>query len=129
MARISIIEDDQLISQMYRMKLESSGYEVSVADNGMNGIKMVKEEVPDLILLDLTLPDLGGEAVLDKLREIKTAMATPIVVLTNIDDVSAPKRLAKWDISDYIIKANLLPSEVVERIQEILTVREKLTNN
>ncbi len=129
MARISIIEDDQLISQMYRMKLESSGYEVSVADNGMNGIKMVKEEVPDLILLDLTLPDLGGEVVLDKLREIKTAMATPIVVLTNIDDVSAPKRLAKWDISDYIIKANLLPSEVVERIQEILTVREKLTNN
>lgn len=129
MARISIIEDDQLISQMYRMKLESSGYEVSVADNGMNGIKMVKEEVPDLILLDLTLPDLGGEVVLDKLREIKTAMATPIVVLTNIDDVSAPKRLAKWDISDYIIKANLLPSEVVERIQEILTLRKKLTNN
>ena len=129
MARISIIEDDQLISQMYRMKLESSGYEVSVADNGMNGIKMVKEEVPDLILLDLTLPDLGGEVVLDKLSEIKTAMATPIVVLTNIDDVSAPKRLAKWDISDYIIKANLLPSEVVERIQEILTLRKKLTNN
>ena len=55
MARISIIEDDQLIAQMYRMKLEEEGYDVDVAENGMNGIKMVAQTMPDLIILCLML--------------------------------------------------------------------------
>ena len=66
--RRSIIEDDQLISQMYRMKLESEGYDVDIADNGMNGIEMVAQTKPDLIILDYSLPDIDGSAVLREVR-------------------------------------------------------------
>lgn len=120
MKNIAIIEDDQLISQMYRMKLESEGYNVNVAANGMTGIEMVENTQPDLILLDLTLPDIDGDVVLDGIRHIETSVNTPVIILTNLDDVDAPKQLAKWDIDDYIVKANSTPRQVVARVAEIL---------
>lgn len=123
MKNIAIIEDDQLIAQMYRMKLESEGYNVNVAVNGMTGIEMVENTKPDLILLDLTLPDIEGDVVLDGIRHIDTALATPVVILTNLDDADAPSQLAKWDIDDYIVKANSTPRQVVGRVAEILKRR------
>lgn len=123
MKNIAIIEDDQLIAQMYRMKLEGEGYNVNVAVNGMTGIEMVENTKPDLILLDLTLPDIEGDVVLDGIRHIDTALATPVVILTNLDDADAPKQLAKWDIDDYIVKANSTPRQVVNRVAEILKRR------
>lgn len=128
MTNIAIIEDDQLIAEMYRMKFESENFDVNVAENGVSGIQMISDIKPDLILLDLTLPDLGGEEVLEKIREIPTALATPVIILTNMDDASAPQKLAKWDIDDYIIKANFTPREVVAKVKAVLDKHEKLRN-
>lgn len=119
MTRVSIIEDDQLISQMYRMKLEAEGFDVDVADTGMNGIEMVAETHPDLILLDYTLPDIDGIAVLREIRR-QAGDSIPVIVLTNMDDESVADDLAKWKISDYIVKANLTPREVVAKIKAAL---------
>lgn len=119
MTRVSIIEDDQLISQMYRMKLEAEGFDVDVADTGMNGIEMVAETHPDLILLDYTLPDIDGIAVLREIRR-QAGDNIPVIVLTNMDDESVADDLAKWKISDYIVKANLTPREVVAKIKAAL---------
>ena len=120
MPRISIIEDDQLISQMYRMKLEAEGYDVDVADNGMNGIEMVAQKNPDLILLDYSLPDIDGSAVLKEVRRNGAAAETPVIVLTNMDNEVVENDLAKWNITDYIVKANLTPREVVAKIKQAL---------
>ena len=120
MPRISIIEDDQLISQMYRMKLEAEGYDVDVADNGMNGIEMVAQKNPDLILLDYSLPDIDGSAVLKEVRRNGAAAETPVIVLTNMDNEAVENDLAKWNITDYIVKANLTPREVVAKIKQTL---------
>ena len=120
MSRISIIEDDQLISQMYRMKLEAEGYDVDVADNGMNGIEMVAQKNPDLILLDYSLPDIDGSAVLKEVRRNGAAAETPVIVLTNMDNEAVENDLAKWNITDYIVKANLTPREVVAKIKQAL---------
>lgn len=120
MARISIIEDDQLIAQMYRMKLEEEGYDVDVAENGMNGIKMVAQTMPDLIILDYTLPDVDGSAVLREIRRDGTAVETPVIVLTNMDSEDVANELAKWNIVDYIVKVNLTPREVVAKIKSVL---------
>ncbi|MDO4271838.1 MAG: response regulator, partial [Candidatus Saccharibacteria bacterium] len=117
---ISIIEDDQLIAQMYRMKLELEGYEVDVAENGMNGIAMVAQRSPDLILLDYTLPDINGDAVLKEIRRNGTAENVPVIVLTNMEDQSISDELAKLDITDYIVKVNLTPREVVAKINQTL---------
>ena len=120
MPRISIIEDDQLISQMYRMKLEAEGYDVDVADNGMNGIEMVAQKNPDLILLDYSLPDIDGSAVLKEVRRNGAAAETPVIVLTNMDNEAVENDLAKLNITDYIVKANLTPREVVAKIKQAL---------
>ena len=128
MVKIAIIEDDRLIAEMYRMKFESTGFSVDVAENGLSGLKMISDIKPDLILLDLTLPDIGGDEVLEKSREIPTSLATPVIILTNMDDESAPKRLAKWDIDDYIIKANFTPREVVAKVKAVMDEHEKLKN-
>lgn len=120
MPRISIIEDDQLISQMYRMKLEAEGYDVDIAENGMNGIEMVAQKHPDLILLDYSLPDIDGSAVLKEVRRNGAAAGTPVIVLTNMDNEAVENDLAKWNITDYIVKANLTPREVVAKIKQTL---------
>lgn len=120
MPRISIIEDDQLISQMYRMKLEAEGYDVDIAENGMNGIEMVVQKHPDLILLDYSLPDIDGSAVLKEVRRNGAAAETPVIVLTNMDSEVVENDLAKWNITDYIVKANLTPREVVAKIKQTL---------
>ena len=120
MPRISIIEDDQLIAQMYRMKLEAEGYDVDVAESGMNGIEMVTQKQPDLILLDYSLPDIDGSAVLREVRRNGVAADTPVIVLTNMDDESVENELSKWNIVDYIVKANLTPREVVAKIKQTL---------
>ncbi|MFZ2560202.1 MAG: response regulator [Candidatus Nanoperiomorbaceae bacterium] len=126
MTKIAIIEDDNLIAEMYRMKFDSDGFDTSVAENGLSGVEMVAKTQPDLVLLDLTLPDIGGDEVLEKIRSISTALATPVIILTNMDDQNAPKRLAKWDIADYIVKANFTPREVVAKIKDVLGRREAL---
>ena len=120
MPRISIIEDDQLISQMYRMKLEAEGYDVDIAENGMNGIEMVAQKHPDLILLDYSLPDIDGSAVLKEVRRNGAAAETPVIVLTNMDNEAVENDLAKWNITDYIVKANLTPRVVVAKIKQTL---------
>lgn len=120
MAKISIIEDDQLISQMYRMKLEEEGFTVDIADSGMDGIQMIEQTKPDLILLDYTLPDIDGLAVLREVRKNGAAQGTPVIVLTNMDDEAVEEDISKWGITDYIVKVNLTPSEVVTRIKKAL---------
>lgn len=120
MPRISIIEDDQLIAQMYRMKLEAEGYDVDVAESGMNGIEMVAQKKPDLILLDYSLPDIDGSAVLREIRGNGSAAETPVIVLTNMDSQAVSDELAKWKITDYIVKVDLTPREVVAKIKKTL---------
>ena len=126
--RISIIEDDQLISQMYRMKLESEGYDVDIADNGMNGIEMVAQTKPDLIILDYSLPDLDGSAVLREVRRNGSAKTTPVIVLTNMDSEEVARELSKWNIYDYIVKVDLTPREVIARIKQALADHAKTTD-
>ena len=120
MLKISIIEDDQLIAQMYRMKLETEGFDVDVAENGMNGIEMVIQKQPDLILLDYSLPDVDGSAVLKEIRHDESSKNTPVIVLTNMDNEAVASELSKWNIADYIVKANLTPREVVAKIKQVL---------
>lgn len=120
MTRISIVEDDQLIAQMYRMKLEAEGYDVDVAESGMNGIQMIEQTHPDLILLDYSLPDINGSAVLQEARRNPATAKVPVIVLTNMDNETVHDELTKWGVDDYIVKVDLTPREVLDRIKKAL---------
>ena len=68
-AKVAIVEDDMAISQMYRLKFETEGYEVQTADNGRLGLELAEEFKPDIILLDLMMPEMTGDEMLAELRK------------------------------------------------------------
>lgn len=120
MTTIVIIEDDQVISQMYRMKFESDGFEVHVANSGAEGIDLVKQTQPNLILLDMQMPGMSGDEALSEIRKHDWGKMIPVIVLTNLGEEEAPKHLRSLGIESYIVKADLTPRQVVDRVKTAL---------
>lgn len=120
MTRIAIIEDDQVISQMYIMKFTSEGYDVQWAENGKLGVQMVEEIKPHLILLDLHMPVMDGAEALKEIRKHEWGKDIPVIILTNLGVEEAPDDLKNLDVNSYIVKADLTPSQVVTRVKEVL---------
>lgn len=122
MTRIAIIEDDPVISQMYRMKFEADGFEVQLADNGERGVALVETFKPDLILLDLQMPKMDGTEALTEIRKHPWGKDIPVIILTNLGEEEAPKTLRALGIHSYIVKADLTPKQVVGRVKETLGI-------
>lgn len=124
MNKIAIIEDDQVISQMYRMKFEADGFEVQLAENGQQGVDLVKEFKPDIILLDLQMPNMNGSEALSQIRGHDWGKNIPVIILTNLGEEEAPKALRALGIHSYIVKADLTPRQVVGRVKEALGISQ-----
>lgn len=122
MTKIAIIEDDAVINQMYRMKFEADGFDVQVADNGKSGVEMVEAFKPDIILLDLQMPEMTGDEALKKIRSQPWGTYIPVIILTNLGIEESPKILKELGINSYIVKAELTPSQVVARVKEALNI-------
>ena len=120
MTKIAIIEDDQVINQMYRMKFETAGFSVATASDGESGVKMAEKFKPNIILLDLQMPHMNGAEALEIIRKSSWGSKTPVIILTNLGEEEAPKTLRALGIHSYIVKAELTPSQVVARVQAAL---------
>lgn len=120
MTKIAIIEDESAIAEMYRFKLQQAGYEVSCAFNGKEGLELVKSFKPELILLDLMLPEMSGDAMLEKVRAADWGKDIKVLILTNLSEDVAPPKLSSLSVDRYIIKANYTPAQVVEIVSEVL---------
>ncbi len=120
MTKIAIIEDDPVISQMYRMKFEADGFEVQLANNGKRGVALVESFVPDMILLDLQMPEMDGTEALEVIRKNEWGKNIPVIVLTNLGEEESPKEIRALGIHSYIVKADLTPRQVVQRVKEAL---------
>lgn len=125
MTKIAIIEDDPVINQMYRMKFEATGFDVQVADNGIKGVELIKEFSPDIVLLDLLMPEMSGAEALEKIRSQDWGKNIPVIILTNLGEEEAPSNIRDLGVSSYIVKANLTPRQVVERVKETLSKNNK----
>jgi DNA-binding response OmpR family regulator len=120
MTKIAIIEDDQTISQMYRMKFQSDGFDVQMASNGRLGVALVEEFGPDIVLLDLQMPEMDGAEALTEIRKHDWGKDIPVIILTNMGEEESPAALKKLGVESYIVKADLTPSQVVARVKETL---------
>jgi DNA-binding response OmpR family regulator len=123
MTKIAIIEDDQVINQMYRMKFEAAGFEVATASDGEAGLRTAEKFKPDIILLDLQMPHMGGAEALEHIRKSSWGEKTPVIILTNLGEEEAPKTLRQLGIHSYIVKAELTPSQVVSRVEDALHIK------
>lgn len=120
MQKIALIEDDSNLQYMYKLKLEVERFEVATADNGQEGLRLVKEFQPDLILLDLRMPVMDGAEMLARLRQEEWGSDIRVIVLTNISRDEAPQALRFLNVDRYIVKAHSTPAQVVEVIREVL---------
>lgn len=118
--KVAIIEDDIAINQMYRMKFESEGFEVITAADGEDGLAVIEDEKPDIVLLDLMMPILTGEEVLSAMRGSAWGKNMPVIILTNMGENEAPKSISKNGVLDFIVKAQMTPSEVAAVVKKHL---------
>lgn len=118
--KVLIVEDDGFLASIYAQKLELAGYQVAFATNGEDGLKLIQKEEPDLVLLDLLMPQMDGFEVLEKLRADPATKDLKVLVLTNLGQKEDVERCLKLGAAGYIIKAHSLPEETVKRIGEVL---------
>jgi DNA-binding response OmpR family regulator len=120
MPTVAIIEDDIAIAQMYRIKFEAEGYDVESAENGQEGLQLIEEVKPDIVLLDLMMPVMTGEELLQELRKEDWGKKIRIIVLTNMGEQEAPITLKDLDVLRYIVKAEMTPRQVAEVVKQEL---------
>lgn len=120
MMKITVIEDDLPIALMYEMKLRQTGYDVSVAHNGEDGLELAENFKPNLILLDLKMPQMNGEEMLRKLREMDWGADIKVIILTNSSKAEAPSSLRFLNVERYVVKAHHTPGQVIDIVREVL---------
>lgn len=118
--KIAIIEDDQAISQMYRIKFEAEGYTVETAENGKLGLELSEKMRPDIILLDLMMPEMTGDQMLAKLRKTTWGKNIKVVILTNMGEQEIPQEVKDLGVAAVILKADMTPRQVAELVQKQL---------
>lgn len=115
--KVAIVEDDIAIAQMYRIKFEAEGYTVETAENGIIGLEMLDNFKPDILLLDLMMPEMNGDEMLMNLRKLEWAKDLPVIILTNMGESEAPDSLDDLNVDSYIVKAEMTPKQVAELVK------------
>jgi DNA-binding response OmpR family regulator len=114
MHKIAIIEDDQAISQMYRFKFEAEGFTVETAENGKVGLQLAESMKPSIILLDLMMPEMNGDVMLEELRQKPWGKTLKVIILTNMGEQEVPARVKELGVKVVILKADMTPRQVFD---------------
>ncbi|MCD6271073.1 response regulator [bacterium] len=114
--KILIIEDEEILLDLLKKKLSSLGYEVYTAKDGKAGLEAIKEVVPDLVLLDIIMPKMGGFEVMEKLQEDESLKAIPVIVISNSGQPVELNKAKELGAKDWLIKTEFDPKEVIEKV-------------
>ena len=117
---ILIVEDDDFFREQIKKKLVSEGFEVLEAPNGERGVEVIEEKKPDLILLDLLLPNIDGFEVLLKIKANKEVASIPVIILSNLGQPEDIERGLKLGAVDFLIKSQFDIDQVMDKIKTIL---------
>ncbi len=117
---ILIVEDDKFLRELIVRKLKKENFNITEAIDGEEGIKKIKEERPDLVLLDLILPEIDGFEVLSKMKEDMSLAQIPVIILSNLGQKDDVERGVKLGAVDYLIKAHFTPGEIIEKVKTAL---------
>jgi DNA-binding response OmpR family regulator len=115
--RVLFVEDDPTVAQMYRLKLELDGYQVIMAKDGEEGLRMANEIKPDIIFLDIRLPKVDGFAVLEGLRSQDDTRHVPVVILSNYGEQELVERGLKLGALEYLIKSQTTPANLSRGVE------------
>jgi DNA-binding response OmpR family regulator len=114
--KILIIEDEEIMLDLLQRKLTNNGYKISVARNGEDGLRMVKEIKPDLVLLDIVMPKMSGMEVLEEMQKDKDLKEIPVIIISNSGQPVELDRAKVLGAKDWLIKTEFDPQEVVDKV-------------
>lgn len=118
--KILLIEDEQILVELYKMKFEHEGLDLIVAMDGDEGLKMAKKEKPDLILLDIVMPGMNGYQVLEALKADETTKNIGVYILSNLGQTEEIDRGLELGADGYLIKSDITPGQLVDSVRKIL---------
>ena len=118
---ILIIEDDHFLSSLLKARLEKEGFVVYCSADGEEGLKLVREVSPNLVLMDLILPKMSGFEVLEAISIDPQFNRIPVIVLTNLAQESDVEKTKSLGAVDYFVKVKISIDEIVEKIEDVMT--------
>lgn len=117
---ILLIEDDPLLVKMYNTKFQKEGYGVIFAEDGEDGLKKALAGGYQILLLDVMMPKLSGFDLLTRLRQDPVGKEIPVIMLTNLTQEEEMNKAKALGVKEYLIKSNLTPSQVVEKVRKYI---------
>lgn len=120
MKKILLVEDDPFLIDIYSTKLKESGFSVVTAADGEEAISKMREENPDLALLDVVLPQKEGWEILKEIKSDPKLKEIPIIILSNLSQKEEVEKGLNLGATKYLIKAHYTPTEVIKEIKKIL---------
>jgi two-component system alkaline phosphatase synthesis response regulator PhoP len=114
--KILLVEDEEIMVSLLQRKLSQEGYRIWVAREGKEGLKLMKEIKPDLILLDIIMPEMGGFEVMEEMAKEEELKKIPVIVISNSGQPVELDQARKLGAKDWLIKTEFDPKEVVDKV-------------
>jgi len=118
--KIVIVEDNLALSDVYKTRLELLGYACFAAYDGVQALAVIEKELPDLVLLDLMVPKIAGDEILERMRESEWGKNIKVMIISNLNEADAPAGLRNLGIEGYAVKANLSNDQLDQLVDVIL---------
>jgi DNA-binding response OmpR family regulator len=118
--KIVIVEDKAELAEIYKTRLEALGYTCFVAHDGEEALQIIQREIPNLVLLDLMIPKIAGDQVLQIMRASDWGKSIPVYIVSALNEADAPAGLRDLGIEGYAVKANLSDDQLDKLVEAIL---------
>lgn len=121
--KVSIIEDDLMIQDMYRIELEKEGFLVSCAKDGEEGFSLMKKEIPDVAIIDILMPKVNGIELIKKINDDPDLLKIPVIIASNENNERIIKEAGNLNVKFFLVKTLFTPKDVVNIVREVLESR------
>jgi CheY-like chemotaxis protein len=125
MPHILIVEDEVVLSNIMRVRLEDEKYKVTLVENGQDALRVLEKDIPDVILLDLIMPDMDGFEFLKEIKNVPAYQNIPVIVSTNLNQEEDISRVKSMGVTDYVVKSDVTMTQLADKVTEI--VKRKTT--
>lgn len=118
--KIVIVDDNASLVDIYKTRLELLGYQCFGAYDGQEALEVIQRERPNLVLLDLMVPKVAGDQILERIRASEWGKDIKVVIMSNLNEADAPAGLRDQGIEDYLVKANLSNDQIDKVVDQVL---------
>lgn len=121
MKKILVVEDDNFLANVYRIKLKKAGFEITIATDGAEALEKIKSQNFDLVILDLIIPKIDGFGVLTEIRSQEKYKTLPVLIASNLSQMEDINRALKLGANDFIVKSDITLDALIEKINKLIS--------